>query len=76
MDKNETDYDKLDNELNFDFNIFGLNMLNIDIKNSVNIYDFADIESHIEDDKVLDITNIDFNELKQIFNDFIKIEEN
>ena len=51
-------------------------MLNIDIKNSVNIYDFADIESHIEDDKVLDITNIDFNELKQIFNDFIKIEEN
>ena len=76
MDKNETDYDKLDNELNFDFNIFGLNMLNIDIKNSVNIYDFADIESYIEDDKVLDITNIDFNELKQIFNDFIKIEEN
>ena len=76
MDKNETDYDKLDNELNFYFNIFGLNMLNIDIKNSVNIYDFADIESYIEDDKVLDITNIDFNELKQIFNDFIKIEEN
>ena len=49
MDKNETDYDKLDNELNFDFNIFGLNMLNIDITNTVNIYDFADIESYIED---------------------------
>lgn len=76
MDKNETDYDKLDNELNFDFNIFGLNMLNIDIKNSVNIYDFADIESYIEDDKVLDITNIDFNKVKEILYDFIKIEEN
>ena len=76
MDKNETDYDKLDNELNFDFNIFGLNMLNIDIKNSVNIYDFVDIESYIEDDKVLDITNIDFNKVKEILYDFIKIEEN
>ena len=52
MDKNETDYDKLDNELNFDFNIFGLNMLNIDIK------------------------NIDFNKVKEILYDFIKIEEN
>ena len=73
MDKNETDYDKLDNELNFDFNIFGLNMLNIDITNTVNIYDFADIESYIEDDKILDITNIDFNKVKEILYDFIKI---
>lgn len=76
ISEKKADYDKLENELNFDFNIFGLNMLNIDITNSLNIYDFADIESYINDDKTVDITSVDFNKVKELFNDFIKIEEN
>ena len=74
----ENNYSKLDNQLLLDFNMFGLNLFKFKILDYINFYmNNTGIDFNSKDlEENLDITSIDFNKVKQVFCDFIKIEEN
>lgn len=74
----ENNYSKLENQLLLDFNMFGLNLFKFKILDYINFYmNNTGIDFNSKDlDENLDITSIDFNKVKQVFCDFIKIEEN
>lgn len=66
------DYDKLENKLFIDFNIFGFNLLKLEIKNMASIYDAENVDISIQKFiNISDLSNQDFEKMKSIFLNFI-----
>ncbi len=70
------DYDKLENKLLFNFTLLGFNMLELELKSVSNVYDKANIDISISKFQDLDSLNdLDFEKIKDVFSNFIKLEE-
>lgn len=73
FDKNTLeDFDKIENKLLFNINLFDLNLFKLDIKNSADIYDSSKIEMNLtEVIELNDLSKNDFYKIKEIITEFI-----
>lgn len=77
LDKNILeDYDRIEDQLLFDFNILGFNILKLEMTNKSQIYDNSYIKMDIFETKnINELSNDDLEKLKEIFKDFITLSE-
>lgn len=66
------DYDKIEDKLLFNIDIFGFDLLNFEIKNISSIY--TNSKLNIFDVNLDDLVDVDFEKLKNIFKNFITKE--